>query len=414
MRRRRLSRTLVVVPLLAALSAPAVVITADVASWGQTGTGASADGWVVTALKPYKEKGGVTFDAVDDCARSPLYCGAVTQVVAVVSSSQETMTRWLTVIPENAEAGERQLTASAAYAEQRVAWPETAAVRQFRFQIKGSNVGNWHVKSVAVYLDAIEPPQPHPTEARHADALPLRWTPDARAVSNEVEVGAVVVEPPAYQVQEAWNFTTLTNASGTTVDFAKLNPPPGLSDVTGHDLCLQGLAGGHLQVGKSDVAGRMRLPLRPAASERTALLRLFQHAYDTPGDAMVQAVDRDGATNELAKVRMTLAPHTHAVSVPDAAVSLILKSGAKHRIRVEDVAIVTDYVPGSCTTNRVAWRFTRKCALTVAGLWPGEWVWRVRSFDAARQPSGWSPWQSVALDAMGRPYTRPGLAVLIR
>jgi len=206
----------------------------------------------------------------------------------------------------------------------------------------------------------------------------------------------------------------LTNTSGNSKSFLELDPPDELRDVEGTVIGLQKYDGGHLQIGDTQTGGVMALPL-PSASGREAVMDLLRSDKDKNFSAVIAVVGADGQTNECARIPLVPEPVTSVVALADEAESLLLISEkGDNRIRVEDVKIVTDYVPGCVTTNEVARRCIARNALFVSRLEPGDFIWRVRSFDGAGVVSAWSPYRKVTLRADAPRAPVSGFAVIIR
>jgi len=389
----------------------------DVSAWGDVGTGVTAEGWTVTNIMAYAE-GGIYFNAFSGLAVSPVYPGLVTQVVANARSSVSAMTRHLTLIPRLAEQGAHtnvaETTTSGKYERQRFVWRYDEGVRQFSFQMIGSGSGTWGLKEVMVYLDRVERPENLRTGSRYLDAFEAHWDAEPRAVRFEIAAGRVDEVLPAFTSLKEWNFSVLTNVSGNTKSFLELDPPEELQDVGGESLCLQANAGGHLQIGKDNVAGTMELPL-PEGVGRTALMTLFRHEKDD-ADGIVSnlVVTASGVTNVLPNVWLTVRPTEFRLDIPNDAMNLVLCSLKARRVRVTDVRIVTDYVPGSVTTNWTASCFARGKECVVKGLSSGLWLWRVRAYDANDWDSPWSAFGEALLDNRSRRYAERGLGLILR
>jgi len=410
-------RGLAFLSVFVVFSSQAEVVSVDVYEWARIGTGVTPSGWTVTNVDEYASEKGVRFDTKDDIALSPVFPGVVTQLVMNVKSSNTNMTRFLTAVPVVANAGARSLPANAtkSYEIQALVWRFEEEVRRFRLQnVTGREGGSWGVRSLDVYINRIEAPQDLREEAVYSDAFSAAWTPDARAVSSEVEAGRITVILPKYDLLRDFDFTSLTNTSGNPKPFLELRPPDELRDVEGLTIGLQGNDGGHLQIGNTKTGGVMRL-LLPTGSGREAVMDLLRSDKDNNFSAVIAVEENDGQTNECARIPLVPEPMTSVVSLADEAKALLLISerGA-NRIRVEDVKIVTDYVPGYEMTNEVARCRTARNARTFKGLEPGDFIWRVRSFDEGGTESAWSPYRKVTLSADDPRRPVPGLAVVIR
>ena len=410
---------LIVALLLASFGGRALgeVLTVDASEWYETGTGETVSGWSVTGITEYATPGGAKFDAKSDVAVSPLFDHSVTQVVATVLCGQESTQRFLTIAPTAGEGTARQAAATKAYAPQTFVWRADEGVRQIKFFCEGSGNAYWGVRDVTVWTDRIEAPVPQAEDPKWRNAFHARWQAEPLAVSHEIQVYRVVRIPPQGEWRHRWDFSVLTNATGNTKDFANLSPPDSLSDVGGTNLCLQGKAGGHLQIGKSELAGVMVLPLGASGEggvNRTGLMRLFKHAADGGSDVSLAWEDVAGETNSLATVSVTTEPTEFRLGLPDEAVALWVLSSKSRRVRVESVDVVSDYVPGFSVTNLVARHHVAPCEKLVRNLEPGDWIWRVRSFDAARSDSPWSDYRAVTLGPDDPERRAPGLQVSVR
>lgn len=393
------------------------VLQVDVDEWGKIGSGVTSDGWTVAGIESYSE-GGVYFNAGSDVVTSPVFPGLVTQVIASVRSSSATMTRSLSLIPQEAQPWAQTNVATTTsgneYRSQWFSWTAGEGVRQFSFRMVGPGSGNWGLNGLSVYLDRVERPVSLWVGKRYSDAFEVRWDAEPRAVRFEIAAGRVDEVLPAFTSLKEWNFSVLTNVSGNTKSFLELDPPEELQDVGGKMLNLQAKSGGHLQVGMDNVAGLMALPL-PEGLRRTALMTLFRHENDkADGISSNLVVSASGVTNALPNVWLTVRPTEFRLDIPDDAANLQLCSLKARRVRVVDVRIVSDYVPGSVTTNWVVNRTVRARESVVKGLSHGRWLWRVRAFDAHGWNSSWSSFNEVMLGSDLPSYADRGFGLLLR
>lgn len=394
-------------------------VEVDVGAWAETNTGVTADGWKVSGIDGYAEStgGGVKFGSSSDYALSPVFESNVTQIVMRVRSSSTNVLRILTVtpkIPEGATVYGARPTANR-YETETFAWDASEGVRQFMLESPGKS-GNWGIASLTVHTDRISAPVGLRGTSENCDAFEAVWTPDAKAAAHEIEVSRVVVQPPRYDVVSAWDFTVLTNRTGGRKDLKVLQDEfPGVLDrVSGENLGLQGKDGGHLQIGMDSVAGAMSVPLGDSGSTRTGCITAWRHPKDASSGCSAYCLDEEGRTN--AEVRLTAAADaaTDVFEIPDDAVSLRVESLASRRIEVASVIVAAHYAEGSISTNYFGRWKTSRSNRQVKDLFPGEWVWRVRSFDAENVDSAWSSYSSVTIDPDDPPRTRRGFSIQVR
>ena len=391
----------------------------DIGEWPSDEEIVTPSGWTVNGIDAYQTNKGVTFNAVGDYAVSPQYQGFVTQLVLQVCSTSSPILRYLKAIPEEASSSARtwtlEATSEAKYSEQSFAWKVSEGIRRFRLQIEGPQGGNWRVGSLTVYLDRVDPPTGLREINAHSDALSVGWQPEVRAASYGVEVAQVETLLPKYELQKEWDFSSLTNISGNPKTFVIPDGlPPSLRDVEGRTLNLPKREGGYIQIGNSSTGGLMLLPL-PETAGRIAVTEIYRCDKDGNFWAFVGFEGPRGETNEIATVHLGTNVQTRVFAIPDAAEKLIFRSErGDNRIRVADVKIVTDYEPGSVKTNTVASVSATGCEKVVKGLAPGDWLWRVRSFDREGMYSEWSPYREATLDADAPSFDRPGFLLFLR
>lgn len=393
-------------------------IEVDVGAWADMGTG-ETNGWKVNGIGRTAEDGLTRLRGMDDYALSPKFDFDVTQLVMAVRCSSAEARRYLTITPVIARKGATKHTVerSLDLSEQVFAWDPSEGVRQFRLQNDtGESTSSWGISALTVYTGKISAPSDLHGTVAYRDAFVAAWTPDARAVSHEIEVGRVHAVPPNYEVVSEWDFTSLTNTSGNSKGLEVLREefPAVLCGVSGENLGLQGRDGGHLQIGKDNVAGSLILRLDASAAARTCRITTWRHPKDTSAGCSAFCLDEDGRTNSVVALAAAASPATDVFAVPDESALLRVESSKSRRIEVSSVIVVTNYVEGSVSTDFFgSWRTSRP-ERTVRGLFPGEWAWRARSLDAENVESAWSPFSYVSLDPASPPRPRPGCSVQIR
>lgn len=392
-------------------------VTVDIAEWSAVGTGVTESGWAVNGVGRYVD-GGAQFNSRNDYAISPVFSPVITQLVMQVKSSSPGVTSIMTITPlmsgVGASAYKVSATDSPKYVRQVFAWPCEAGVRQIRFQNKGTFNATWGIASLEIHLGGVAPPTCLRTSAAHRDAISVGWDGDPGAAGHEVVVGRVERTPPRFEEISAWDFTSLTNASGNTRNLAALNPPASLANVEGEGLCLAAHSGGHLQIGKSEVAGVLSLPVPTGADELTCLLSAWKYEKDSGSEMPLSVVAADGETNALPSLALSAAAREFQIDVPNDAVRLLLRSTASRRVRVAHVALVADYEPAMVSTNWCKRFLTTRDHRAVGGLAPGEWTWAVRSSSRAGEWSGWVESPQIFLDGAWPTYCPPGFILTVR
>lgn len=393
------------------------VIEVDVGAWADMGTGMT-NGWEVSGISR-TEDGLTRVKEIADYARSPEFDFNVTQLVMRALCASAETKRFLTITPTISEPEAQKHTAerTTKLIEQVFAWDPAEGVRQFRLKNDtGSGTTSWGIASLAVYTDRIEPPTGLREDALYRDAFAAVWDPASKAVRYQIQYGAVTRIQPSYETVAEWDFSSLTNTSGNAKDFEDLRKefPNVLDGVTGTNLGLQGKDGGHLQIGKSDVAGAMELQLDAEVSSRICFVTNWRHDKDTSSGCSAFCLAGDGSTNEVFSLTAGANPATDMFALPDGTCTLRVESSKSRRVEILSVIVATDYDPGSVTTNEFRTIGTRVTAKVVKDLAPGEWLWAVRSFDAEGHDSPWSPFRSVTLDASKPPLVPPGTLLLLR
>lgn len=388
-------------------------VSVDVTEWCASTNTVLPSGWMAEGIVAYSDR-GVRFPKMSDFALSPIYPCAITQVVMNVKSSNPNVQSFLTMTPvvPDLPAEKRQARPTDnKYEIQAFAWERATDVRQIRFQKEGNYTASWGIAELTIYLDRIDAPTGLAVEQKFCDAFGARWCPAVTAVRHEVEVRKV--EPPKFSLLAEWDFTSLTNTVNATKDLDAI-PHGDLGEFDGVNLCLAAYQGGHLQIGKSDKAGILSLPL-PEGVNRTCLTELFSaSASEAGGDVYVYSVDGASVTNTLAMPVLEFEKMAFDLAIPDDAVELQFVSRSKRRIRITGARVVSDYVPSALSPDPPVVARSRSNACLVRHLNPGEWEWRVRSFDRDGVPSPWSAAMRVKLDAGDPPRVKPGFMMSLR
>lgn len=406
------------------------VIEVDVGAWADVGTGMT-NGWEVTGISR-TEDGLTRVKEIADCARSPKFDFNVTQLVMKVLCSNAETKRFLTITPTVSEPEAKTYTAErfTKLTEQTFAWNSSEGVRQFRLQNDtGEGSTSWGISSLTIFTDRIEPPTELREEALYRDAFAAAWDPAPKAVRYQIQYGSVTRMPPSYKTIAEWNFSSLTNTHGgnpRTFDLLKKDNPGKLEDLTGVNVCMEKYTGGHIQIGQKEKLGFLSFPI-PSIPEGsgplTGILRAWKHPDDPRSPTMPIYLAAGGETNDLETLELTLDKMEYRFPIPgnvaiesvilSSTTNLMTQTESHGRVRVESFAIMSDYVPGSVTTNEFKAIGTRATAKVVKDLAPGEWIWSVKSFDAEGRDSPWSPFRTVILDREMPCCPRPGFSILI-
>lgn len=412
----------VIVSLAAFLIAPyfvfGEVIEVDVGAWTDTGTGMTVDGWEVSNIDSYAD-GGALFKSSSAYALSPVYEDVVTQIVMSVKSSSSEVPKKLTITPtvsEGADVHVAEPTLTQSYVTEIFQWSDRENVRQFRLQESAGATGNWGVKSLTVYTDRIEPPTGLREDALYRDAFAARWDPVSEAVNYQLRYASVTRTPPSYETVAEWDFSSLTNTTGNSKYLEVLAEefPTVLNGVTGTNLGLQKYDGGHLQIGKDNVAGAMELRLGETDTSRMCFITNWRHDKDSSSGCSAFCLGGDGSTNAVISLTAGAEPATDVFALPDEARTLRVESPKSRRVEILSVVVAADYVPASVTTNGFTSVKARTAEKTVKGLAPGEWLWSVRSYDAEGRDSPWSPLRTLVLDPAMPHCPLPGFCLTIR
>ena len=397
------------------------VIEVDVRAWADMGTGMT-NGWEVSGVDRYSAgEGGYTrLNTKDDYVVSPDFTNVVTQVVMRVKCSNAGTERFLTLTPTISQDGARSQVAkpTESLMNETFAWTLSEDVRGFRLQNDtGKGTVTWAIASLTVFCTPrIVPPTGLREDALYRDAFAAAWDPAPKAVRYQIQYGSVTRIPPSYETVAEWNFSSLTNATGNSKNLEGLKGefPNVLDGVTGTNLGLQKYDGGHLQIGKDNVAGAMELQLDAAVPSRICLVTNWRHDKDSSSGCSAFCLCGDGSTNEVILLTAGANPATDMFALPDGTCTLRVESLKSRRVEMLSVIVATDYDPGSVTTNEFRTIGTRATAKVVQDLAPGEWLWAARSFDAEGHDSPWSAFRSVTLDASKPPLVPPGALLLLR
>ena len=401
-------------------SACAEAVGVDVSEWIATETGETASGWTVRGIDSYADDGSARFSINDDFAQSPVFAATITQVTMRVKSSSLDVTRILTISPVEPTGAAPVYKAAPTkrdhLTDETFVWSPSEGVHAFRLQNEGvGSVAGWGIASLTVYTDRIEAPTGLRDDTPCCDAFLASWdgVPGARKYQ---------LRYARYETVAAWDFSVLTNTSGNTVDLPKLNVPKSLGVLSGTNVCLQGRAGGHIQIGKGEKLGCLVLAMPPMAEEVGAMTGvLCAWKYPKTGKpTMPLYYVADGKTNDLATVELTNERAEYRFPIPAgfAAESILLSSATNSiaqtdqngRVRVEGFAIVS----GPAVTGDFKTVGSSGPEKLVRGLSPGGWAWSVRAFDAKGIDSPWSAFRSVTLDASKPSRVPPGFLLFIR
>lgn len=427
--RRTIWVELVGIVLAIPLFVCAKTVTVDVSEWTTVSNGVTASGWTVGGLDNYKD-GSVRFDSNDDFALSPVYSGFVTQLTMRVKSSSTSVSRILTISPDDSDGATVHAavpTEKDHFENETFAWEVSEGVRRFRLHNEGSgSAAGWGVASLTVFTDGPEAPVGLWDDPLYRDAFLAGWDGTPGSERYQVRYASVTRVLPRFETVAAWDFSSLTNTSGNTTDLRKLNLPESLSGISGTNVCMQGHASGHVQIGKSDRLGCLFLPMPvlPGGAENlTGILRAWKYPENGKPTMPVFSV-KDGVANDLATLELTNEDAEYRFPIPDgfSADGILLSSATNGialakpngRVRVRSFAIVSDYVAGSVRTNGFGLVGSAASSVVVKGLSADEWVWSVRAFDAKGADSAWSPFRTVTLDASKPPLVPPGTLLFLR
>ena len=397
------------------------VLEVDVMAWADLGTGMT-NGWEVSGIDRYSAgEGGYTrLNTKDDYVISPDFTNVVTQVVMRVKCSNVGTERFLTLTPTISQDGARCQAAvpSVSMMNETFTWTLSEDVRGFRLQNDtGKGTVTWTIASLTVFCTPrIEPPTGLREDTLYRDAFAAVWGPAPKAVRYQIQYGSLTRIPPSYETVAKWNFSSLTNAMGNSKDLEDLREkfPNVLDGVTGANLGLQKYDGGHLQIGKDNVAGAMELQLDAAVSSRICFLTNWRHGKDSSSGCSAFCLCEDGSTNEVIALTAGASPATDRFALPDGTCTLRVESPKSRRVEILSVIVATDYDPGSVTTNEFKMIGARATEKVVKDLAPGEWQWAARSFDAEGRGSPWSPFRTVILDREMACWPCPGFGIMIR
>lgn len=148
-----------------------------------------------------------------------------------------------------------------------------------------------------------------------------------------------------YAVVTAWDFSSLTNTTGNTKNLETLPGCEVAEGITGENLCLQGHEGGFLQIGKSDLAGRMDLPVPAERRELVCRLTVWRHAKDKGSEIPVSYRTEDGAVSALTTLALSAEPQVFDFAVPETAAGVIVQSTSTRRVKVRTAAFLTRVPP---------------------------------------------------------------------
>lgn len=387
-------------------------VSVDVFAW--TNGVETADGWEVTGVTRYVEPGGVKFGLTNSRAASPNYDGCITQIVAEVCCGSADPSNFLVFVPGSpSDAEARTAVPTKAYTEQVFSWRPSDAVRGINVMTTGSGNRYWGIRRLVIYLDRISAPGGIGCSARYANTLDVEIEPVADAASYELEVRSLTRIAEAGETIRCWDFSVLTNTSGNTVNMTaqKLSAWPDLADVVGSNLCLQAHAGGHLQIGKSDVVGELALPVPVTETDLAFTARVLRHPKDD-NDGEVRVVSgRAGELTDLGGMFLTTEPADFAFALPAAAETVGVRSLSSRRVRIVRAALVRGYRPGSVVTNEPVVVTLRDPVGKVRGIPSGDLLLRARSVGADGRISTWSDTVPFRLSPA---LPRKGLAVFVR
>ena len=397
------------------------VIEVDVGAWADIGTG-TTNGWEVSGIDRYSAgDGGYTrLNTKDDYVLSPDFTNVVTQVVMCVKCSNVGAERFLTLTPTISQDGARCQVAvpGETMMNETFTWTLSEEVRGFRLQNDtGKGTVTWAIASLTVFCTSrIVPPTGLREDALYRDAFAAAWDPASRAVRYQIQYGSVTRIQPSYETIAQWDFSSLTNATGNSKGLEGLKGefPNVLDGVTGTNLGLQKYDGGHLQIGKDNVAGAMELQLDAAVPSRICIVTNWRHDKDSSSGCSAFCLCEDGSTNEVISLTAGADPVTDMFALPDGTCTLRVESLKSRRVEILSVIVAADYDPGSVTTNEFKTIKSRATEKVVKDLAPGEWLWTARSFDADGRDSPWSPFRTVILDSRSRRYPRPGFSISFR
>ena len=399
---------------------------------------ATTNGWTLCDIDSYSEKNGaanirINRNVKDEYIDSPTFDHPIIRIELKVKSSGQTG-RKLALIPiyNGSPTADTNLWARCEYSPTKDTYvpqtnffPRSAEVHAFRMALDdGGGSTGWGVSMITIITD--DSPQLTPPSELHADNIKgtrfaLSWTNPENAVSNRIAVSHIKAFAESGRILDSYDFMSLTNTSKNANDNGVYDKStlqmidyPAFS---GTNIYAAGFSTGVVQISSSDHQGYLRYDftsIRDALEEAanvSMLVSTKRHSTDdnVAWNLEVTQFDDDDivchATNIVFGFEFPSSPYVIQIKEPLACKSITLRPSdatqKKHRILIDFIAFIRDYVPAHAETNLVKTAFVAdSTTYSVRGLCPRtEYVARITAFDAEGNES--SPSEPLAVTTNG-------------
>ena len=401
---------------LAVLLAPAILIaetinvTFDAALTNETGWVYDTGFEYVSTQKKYGFKSG---NKNLDQIISPVFDFAVTSVVINAEKASNKTTRKMSIRATSGNAAHNAVElVDGIIPPDQVSftitniWDKSDGVHSFSLLTTGGSGSLYLTGAVISGVLIIDAPTNLQADDIKGTRFRLSWTNPENAVSNCVEVSSVQLAEPTGTTVEEFGFDEIS-AGGNAVNFAKFRDllPPHYEKLSGTNLYAATNSTGLLQISTGKDRGELVYSGYEAYTDLTLKLTLKRYG----GDANTMTIawtDGGATTNSLETINLAddfITEFINLSSVTDGARIVFNNSGNDdtHRVIIDEIAFIRDYVPAHAETNLVKTAFVAgSTTYSVRGLCPRtEYIARISAFDAEGNES--SPSEPLAVTTNG-------------
>ena len=342
----------------------------------------------------------VYFSSGGESIRSPLFPFAITNISLNISCSSTTPSRKLFI--KTAESAEIEVP--------NVREGNKSEWKSFTLSTKGSS-GNWHLYAATISgVPIVAPPADLCADNVSGARFVLSWMNPGNAISNRINVARISQVGASGDIVECFDFSELA-AKGNLKPLSDFTLPPKYESISGSYLYAATNSSGWLQLSNGDNRGELFFNGLESYDDITLLLSLKRYKGDS--DSMsVEWTNGNDITNELKAITLHDDFSTECInlaSVDNNASILLNGSGTKtkHRVIIDQMSFIHDYVPAHVETNLVKTAFTTgSTTYSVRGLSPWtEYIATITAFDADGNESEQSEPIAVSTNGEAGPFS---------
>lgn len=362
--------------------------------------------WVTSGVKWSTKQKMNYFSKGGAYALSPEFSFAITSMVVTARNTNKTNPRTLCITPFSSgiELTDDAWSFTPAISDSDLTaytngWPRDLEIDSLRITVV-DGAGNTYIETMELYGPAfIDPPESLTAPKPGATHTKLTWKNPVNAVSNRVTVYEILNREESFTPYLHYDFNSLTNTkaqSSLIDDFSGLYP-----DFYGEQIRYPASSTGMVQISGSEKADKGFLVHHghDPYSQLTLLLRAKRYNHEEEAKTMtIDWIDFSAGevvTNAIGEIALDLELKDFTVPLTMVCAqkaAILFNAGGKdsnHRVIIDDIRFVKDYLPALTTTNILTNAVIRaREAFRVRGLEASKTYFaRVSAFDGRGKES---------------------------